>query len=237
VTGERGTGRRRGADPSAAPAPDVPGEPEEDYSASSASDLRPYAALLAKGEDRKRLILSVAQRLLTRNGWRATTLGQIAAEAGISTAGLLHHFRSKEHLLNAVLEARNAYDLAHKDDSQDLLEQLAHVADRIAQAPEMVGTFAVLRMENLAPDSPLHDWMLARHRASVDTVAEGIRRGQRAGRYRADLDPDVKAEEIVAFLNGMETSWLVEPSTPVDAVFKEYIASLARQFANADDPV
>ncbi|MEO3787357.1 helix-turn-helix domain-containing protein [Actinocorallia sp. B10E7] len=199
-------------------------------------DLRPYAALLAKGEHRKQLILAVAQRLLTRNGWRTTTLGQIAGEAGISPAGLLHHFRSKEHLLQAVLEARNVYDAAHKDDSRDLLEQLEHVAERIARAPEMVGTFAVLRMENLDPDAPLHDWMLARHRAAVEAVAEGIRRGQRAGRYRPDLDAAVKAEEIVAFLNGMEASWLIAPSTPVKAVFGEYIASLARQFDRPPDP-
>ena len=39
---------------------------------------RPYDALLAKGEDRKQRILAVAQRLLTRNGWRNTTLAQIA---------------------------------------------------------------------------------------------------------------------------------------------------------------
>jgi hypothetical protein len=62
----------------------------------------------------------------------------------------------------------------------------------------------------------------------VDTVAEGIRRGQRAGRYRTDLDPAVKATEIVAFLNGMETSWLLDPSIPLTDVFREYTSSLAR---------
>lgn len=195
-------------------------------------DLRPYAALLAKGEDRKQLILAVAQRLLIQNGgWRTTTLGQIAREAGISPAGLLHHFKSKEHLLNAVLEARNAYDEARKDDSQDLLDQLRHVADRIDKAPEMVGMFAVLRMENIAHDAPLHTWLLARHRVSVETIADGIRRGQLTGRYRHDLDATLKAQEIVAFLNGIETSWLIDPSTPVNEVFTQYIASLARQFA------
>ena len=45
------------------------------------SDQRPYATLLAKGEDRRQRILAVAQRLLTRNGARGTTLGQIAQEA------------------------------------------------------------------------------------------------------------------------------------------------------------
>ena len=44
------------------------------------TSARPYAALLAKGEDRKQRILEVAQRLVTRNGWRNTTLSQIAKD-------------------------------------------------------------------------------------------------------------------------------------------------------------
>jgi len=134
-----------------------------------------------------------------------------------------------------VLEARDAYDEAHVEEGRDILEQLRHVADRIDMAPEMVGMFAVLRMENLDPGFPLHDRLLGRHRAAVDTIAEGIRLGQRTGRYRSDLDSVIKAEEIVAFLNGMETSWLIAPSTPVNEVFREYIASLARQLAGPGD--
>ncbi|MDT5170838.1 MAG: hypothetical protein QOD02_4173, partial [Mycobacterium sp.] len=42
------------------------------------------------------------ERLLARNGWRNTSLAQIAKEAGVTPAGLLHHFESKEQLLNAV---------------------------------------------------------------------------------------------------------------------------------------
>jgi len=194
-------------------------------------EARPYAALLAKGEDRRQLILAVAQRLLTRNGWRSTTLGQIAREAGVSQAGLLHHFESKEQLLNAVLDARDAYDKAHWYPSIDIVEQFERVAERFANAPELVGMFAVLRMENLDPEAPLHDRFLARHRVALETVAEGIRRGQDAGRYRTDLDPAIKAAEIVAFLNGIETSWLLDPSMPLNEVYKEYTASLFRQLA------
>jgi AcrR family transcriptional regulator len=193
------------------------------------SDQRPYATLLAKGEDRRQRILAVAQRLLTRNGGRGTTLGQIAHEAGVSPAGLLHHFESKEQLLHAVLDARDADDEANADVSGDIIEELAKVTERFRRAPEMIGMFTVLLTENLDPQAPLHGRFLLRYRSAVDMVAEGIRRGQRAGRYRADLDPAVKAVEIVAFLNGMETSWLLDPSIPLTEVFGEYTSSLARQ--------
>jgi AcrR family transcriptional regulator len=195
------------------------------------TDQRPYAALLAKGEDRRQRILAVAQRLLARNGGRGTTLGQIAQEAGVSPAGLLHHFESKEQLVHAVLDARDADDDANADRSGDILEELERVTERFRRAPDLIGTFSVLRMENLDPRAPLHGRFLRRYRSAVDTVAEGIRRGQRAGRYRTDLDPAVKATEIVAFLNGMETSWLLDPSIPLTDVFREYTSSLARLLA------
>lgn len=200
------------------------------------SDQRPYATLLAKGEERRQRILSVAQRLLTRNGWRGITLGQIAREAGVTPAGLLHHFESKEQLLHAVLDARDAYDLAHLDLSEDILERVHGVARRFVEVPELVGMFAVLLIENLDPEAPLHDRLLGRYRTAVEVIADGIRQGQREGRYRTDLDPAVKAVEIVAFLNGMETSWLLDPSIPLTQVFREYTESLARQFAPLSGP-
>jgi len=192
-------------------------------------DQRPYATLLAKGEDRRQRILAVAQRLLMRNGGRGTTLGQIAQEAGVSPAGLLHHFESKEQLLNAVLDVRDDDDDANADRSGDILEEIEKVTERFRRSPGLIGIFTVLLTENLDPDAPLHGRFLRRYRSAVETVAEGIRRGQRAGRYRTDVDPMVKATEIVAFLYGMETSWLLDPSVPLTEVFREYTESLARQ--------
>lgn len=192
---------------------------------------RPYATLLAKGEDRKQRILDVAQRLVTRNGWRNTTLAQIAKESGVSAAGLLHHFESKEQLLHAVVDARDLDDDTHADRSGDLFEQIAHAGDRVARAPELVGTYSVLLVENLMPDAPLHDRLLARQQAAIGIVAELIRRGQAAGRYRDDFDPALKAVQIVSLVNGMEISWLLDPSIPLQQVLQEYARSLAREFA------
>lgn len=199
-------------------------------------DQRRYATLLAKGEDRRQRILAVAQRWLTRNGWRNTTLGQIAGDAGVSPAGLLHHFESKEQLLHAVLDARDEFDDAHRQDQGDIIELVEGVVERFERVPHMVGMFVVLLVENLDPEASLRERLLSRHQASIEIVAEGIQRGQQAGRYRKDVDPTVKAMEIIAFLNGMETSWLLDPSIPVTEVFKEYTQSLALQLIGPGDP-
>jgi AcrR family transcriptional regulator len=195
------------------------------------TSARPYATLLAKGEDRKQRILTAAQQLLTRNGWRNTTLAQIAKEAGVSAAGLLHHFESKEQLLHAVVDARDADDDSHADRAGDLLEQLARTGERVERSPELVGTYSLLLVENLMPDAPLHDRLLARQRAAITIVADLIRRGQLSGQYRNDFDPALKAVQIVSLVNGMEISWLLDPTVPLQTALQEYARSLAREFA------
>lgn len=188
---------------------------------------RLYASLHAKGEDRRQLILAVAQRMLTQNGWRSTTLAQIAGEAGVTPAGLLHHFSSKEQLLHAVLDARDADDANQADLTGDLVEEIRKVADRILRSPELVGTFAVLLVENLLPDAPLHDRLVERWQVAVGIVAGIIRHNQEIGRYRSDFDPHIRAVEIIAFINGMEISWLIDHSIPLAQVFDEYTRSLS----------
>jgi AcrR family transcriptional regulator len=192
---------------------------------------RPYESLLAKGEDRKQRILAAAQRLLTQNGWRNTTLAQIAKEAGVSAAGLLHHFESKEQLLHAVVDARDVDDDTHADRTGDFLVALARAGERVDRAPELVGTYSVLLVENLMADAPLHDRLLARQRAAVDIIADLIRQGQQSGKYRDDFDPALKAVQIVSLVNGMEISWLLDPSIPLQEALQEYARSLAKEFA------
>ncbi len=194
----------------------------------------PYAALLAKGEDRKQRILEVAERLVSRYGWRNRSIAQIAREVGVSPAGLLHHYESREQLLNAVLDARDADDDTHADRSGDLITEICRVAERFDRAPELVGTFSVLLIENIASDAPLHDRLLKRQRAGVDIVTDLIRRAQDAGVDRQDVDAATKAVEILAFVNGMETAWLLDPSIPLVDVFKGYTETLARDFEPLD---
>ncbi|MGH3676805.1 MAG: TetR/AcrR family transcriptional regulator [Mycobacterium sp.] len=192
---------------------------------------RPYDTLLAKGEDRRQRILRVAERLLARNGWRNTSLAQIAKEAGVTPAGLLHHFESKEQLLNAVVDARDADDDAHADRSGDLITELSRVPERFDRAPELIGTFTVLLVENIAPGAPLHERIQGRYRDAVDIITQIIERGQRDGQFRPDCDAATKAVEILAFINGMETLWLLDRSIPVTEVFKGYAESLAVELA------
>ena len=49
-------------------------------------------------------VLTAAVRLVVRQGYAATGMREIAQEAGLSVAGVYHHYRSKQELLLAAME-------------------------------------------------------------------------------------------------------------------------------------
>lgn len=53
-------------------------------------------------------IMDAAAHVVVQRGMTALTLDSVAASAGVSKGGLLHHFRSKNALLRALVEDRAA---------------------------------------------------------------------------------------------------------------------------------
>jgi AcrR family transcriptional regulator len=64
----------------------------------------------AKGRERREAILAAADEVFAERGFHRASLSTIATRVGLSDAGLLHHFASKEHLLLELLELRHEHD-------------------------------------------------------------------------------------------------------------------------------
>src|SRR6202050_3962619 len=56
--------------------------------------------------DTKSRILDSAEKLFGLNGFEATSLRDITAEADVNLAGVNYHFQSKESLIDAVIARR-----------------------------------------------------------------------------------------------------------------------------------
>jgi AcrR family transcriptional regulator len=178
-----------------------------------------------KGEWRRGEILSATIRLVARNGGRGTSLAQIASEAGVTQQGLLHYFASKEELLHAALDVRDERDAVSREQPWHGLEFLDAIVERVRgwpAEPEMIGMFTLLLVENLGDPAPLRDRLAKRYELVRSAYADGVRAAQAAGEVRADVDPDLKAIEVIAFLNGLETSWLLNPSIRAEDVAEEW---------------
>jgi AcrR family transcriptional regulator len=56
------------------------------------------------GEDTRERVLNSARRLFAENGFNGTSLANISKDCGISDGLILHHFKNKKNLYQAVLE-------------------------------------------------------------------------------------------------------------------------------------
>lgn len=119
-------------------------------------------------------------------------------------------------MLLAVIEQRDADSEAYAMEvlGQDAGQRLPSIPDfarRNRGKPELAKLFTVLVAESLEPESPGHGHFVARYRALRAIVAAMIASAQQDGRVRADIDPRLKAAEILATLDGLQTQWLLDP--------------------------
>ncbi len=171
---------------------------------------------------RRRQIMEVTTRLIAERGFWGLSMQDVADGCGLTVPGLLHHVGSKDGLLVAVLDHRDAEDarsLAGElglDEQQltgdrprlhgvDLRRMCAALVRRNAAQPEIVRLFAVLEAESLTPSHPAHGYFVARQDqilAVLTELAEGLTDRPRS-----------LARQIVAMMDGLQILWLRAPGS------------------------
>lgn len=167
----------------------------------------------ARGVERRRAIVEAAIEHFAREGYRGTGIAAIAEAAGVTTGGLLHHFGSKEGLLVEVLRERDRLaikafvDLGHGSVKDDF-DRWAAVASWNEDRADLASLYTVLLAEALDPDHPAHEYMKERNLNVRELLCNTLNEGIATGEIRKDVDVARKAEEIQAFMEGAQLSWL-----------------------------
>jgi AcrR family transcriptional regulator len=171
-----------------------------------------------KGVARRAAIIEVATEFFGRVGYRGATMLQIAAACGISRAGLLHHFPTKESLLEAVLSERDrtnrerlARDDVLADDGLGVLSDLVTVAEHNSTIPTIVNLFAVLSAEAGDPSHPAHDYFVRRYDSTRGRLQQALERSRDHGLLAPHVQPGSFAIELVAVMDGLQVQWLLAP--------------------------
>lgn len=167
----------------------------------------------AKGIAKREEILTAALEVIARNGYRRTSVRELADAVGLSQAGLLHYFSSKEELFQEILRKRDEVD--HESYGIDVarpIESLIAVIRHNAEVPGLVQLYAQLSVEAVDPEHPSHDFFVERYEAVRREFGQYIREEQRAGAIDPELDPDLTATLFVAASDGLQTQWMLDPS-------------------------
>jgi AcrR family transcriptional regulator len=172
-----------------------------------------------KGDRRRAQLLAVALEAFSAQGYRNASMLQIAATCGVSRAGLLHHFPTKELLLEAVLDERDRiaderfYEGAADGqlDGVEFLSRLIAVIQHNTSQPGIVSLYAVLSSEATDPTHPAHDHFVARNVRSRLRVRRALDDLEARGLLRDGVDSTGLEVDIVALLDGLQVQWLLQP--------------------------
>jgi AcrR family transcriptional regulator len=147
--------------------------------------------------ERRDHLVKLAAELFARKGFQATTVREIADEAGILSGSLYHHFDSKETIVDEVLSTflkdligRYRAALEHEGDPRTVLSEMVRIG------------FSTLEPHRAAITVMQNDWnylrslpgdrfdYLIKAEDEVERMwVEQIKRGQAEGQFRADVDP------------------------------------------------
>ncbi|MEV6171556.1 TetR/AcrR family transcriptional regulator [Streptomyces sp. NPDC051954] len=178
----------------------------------------------AKSSAKRQQILDAALAAYAEAGSRKVSVRDIAQRVGMTDAGVLHHFGSREALLTAVLEARDAaaqakYGDPHADPSAGL-----HIVADNASTPGLVKLFVDVAAAAAEPGHPAHDWFIDRYadyRGSLaDQISDGLAHppaGGVDGPSPSPIDPEWAARILVAAVDGLQLQWLLEPGIDMAA--------------------
>jgi AcrR family transcriptional regulator len=179
-------------------------------------------------------ILEVAVELFAASGSRGTSVAAVADRVGMTDAGVLYHFRTKEGLLLAALAHYDQRVELHLASSGargiELLRMVREWGAGMEQTPGISSLLITLSAEHLTADSPARRYIQARYHHQLDRYTAAFAAAAVAGDLRADLNPVHEAGALIAHLDGIRLQWfLLDQSFSMADSVRTYVdTALAR---------
>jgi len=190
------------------------GEKADEMTDQPATGRRKPRGPYAKTGMKRAAILEAALAVFAKGGYRAGSLREVAAEVGMSEAGLLHHFPNKSVLLAEVLDLRDQKSRVmvplDSDEPGETLRGLVELARYNASVPGVVDLYCTLSAEATSPDHPAHAYFVGRYLSTIESLALAFARCAERGALRPGIRPESAARATVALMDGLQVQWLLD---------------------------
>jgi TetR/AcrR family fatty acid metabolism transcriptional regulator len=158
-------------------------------------------------------ILEAAVKVFAGNGFRQSTISQIAREAGVADGTIYLYFKNKDDILVQFFEykARQVFErfrqeVDRADNSLDKLRNLVRVhLTEFQREPEMA---VVYQVETHQSRRLVEDQIREMAKMYQDIIAEIIEQGQREGIIRKDLYVGLVKRFILGAVEELIGTWL-----------------------------
>ncbi|GAA4351601.1 TetR/AcrR family transcriptional regulator [Angustibacter luteus] len=165
-------------------------------------------------------LLEVAVRVYTERGFDGTSMGDLAAAAGLSKSSLYHHVESKEQLLRLALDRAVEPLFAVIEEPESVagraIDRLEHVVRREVEVlvDRLPYVTLLLRVRG---NSETERWALDRRREFDHVVAALVAQAAVEGDVRADVDPGLVSRLLFGMVNSLVEWYDPKASSALDA--------------------
>ncbi|MDI2124607.1 TetR/AcrR family transcriptional regulator [Yinghuangia seranimata] len=203
-----------------------PGEPGPSERVSRKDMIRNPRGRYAKGVVRRQQILDVALEVFATLGEKGALLKEVAERMGMSQAGVLHYFGSREGLLLWVLAERGRVvaDDVLKVRYGNPLTPLGEMLRRNAEVPGLVRLHVSMAAAAGYPEHPAHDFFDVRNTDIGGALRNGLAKLERQGRIRPGVDLDAVVALALAAVDGVQHQWLIDPSVDMGGVIDTIVS-------------
>lgn len=161
-------------------------------------------------------ILRAATATFGARGFNRGPLTEIAEQVGMTHAGVLHHFGSKDQLLLEVLRFRDesdVEDLADRriPDGVELFRHLVRTVFTNEQRPGLVQAYAVLSAESVTDDHPGRAYFEDRYRTLRGEIRDAFTVVCAERGVTVPATVDRAAAAMLAVMDGLQVQWLLAP--------------------------
>jgi TetR/AcrR family fatty acid metabolism transcriptional regulator len=171
------------------------------------------AAVAVSQEEKRRQILDAAVRAFARKGYHACRVGEIAEEAGVAYGLVYHYFGSKEEVLQTIFRDTWTQMLARirelEAEGDPASEQVRKVTALLLRTwrrdPDLVRV--LVREVTRSPEQLQQQIKEIGH--AYEALERIVRRGQEAGEFRAEIDPQLAATVFYGALEEVLTGWVM----------------------------
>ncbi len=198
-----------------------------------------------EAEATREKILDAGLKVFSKKGYVSTTLDDIAREAGVTRGAVYWHFKNGKPELFEVLineRSRGAQEIANGvvAEGGTPLHMLERILTRMMEYLEeddefrAVQELTILRTEVVPELEESMKEKFRLQRASIDSFADIIRKGQEAGEIRPDVDPEIAAVAAIGLMNGVIVMWMMDRSlfsikAYAGPVVQTYLKGLTKQ--------
>ena len=204
----------------------------------AASALSP--AKSGADNERRAQIVTAAQRAFVRFGFHATTMQNVAEEAGMSAGNLYRYFPSKEALVEGIcmLDQRERgaafHALAHSGDVLGTLE--AMLRDNLLNKPRHKAVMFLEVAAEAGRNPRIAEMMRTNDAEVIGGLVALVENAKANGEAVAELDPRFAARLMFTFVGGLFRHRALDESFDVEGAATMTMAMLRALFAGAISP-